>query len=194
MSEEIKVSDSAREAAKIFFDCHPDYPLWPAEAKLEYAAKQYQLGIANLCEIHKQEKERIECAAKTRERGIREEAQKTLDELAQCKADLSLRKEHMAQSATVERLQHAVGVALRDIIINAQKACEDCDAPTMERIKELEKDKVRLDWLNSTGRWIRVWSLESGARNFNLHDGEGGFIETDNLRSAIDAAMNKEGE
>ena len=33
MNDEIKISEQAREAARIYFDCHPDSPQWTSEVE-----------------------------------------------------------------------------------------------------------------------------------------------------------------
>lgn len=77
------------------------------------------------------------------------------------------------------------------IFRNAQKACEDCDAPTMAEAAELRKDKERWDWLEKNTpkeSYHNNWRVQAGDEesNYGLVRGCG---KPSALRQAIDAAM-----
>lgn len=67
----------------------------------------------------------------------------------------------------------------------AQKACDECDAPTMLEVKALREDKARLDWLE--GQVNRGFYNHSTGRTelsaFSCYE-----VKTKGLRAAIDAA------
>ena len=72
-----------------------------------------------------------------------------------------------SQNPEIEKLR-----AENETLRNAQKACEDCDGPTLEEVKqlraenaELRKDKARLDWLERHIYKLSAvkWSVEHGA-------------------------------
>ena len=107
---------------------------------------------------------------------------KTADEwLAECPEELD--GDIMQQIVGQERFRK---VFPADFI---QRIQSDARADLEQRVKELEKDKARLDWLASINNADRLYSLDGG---FMITDDYGAGEVYSTIRQAIDAAMKEE--
>lgn len=88
------------------------------------------------------------------------------------------------------RVENASLRQQNEIFRSAQKACEDCDAPTMSEVQALRADKARLDWLE--GQVHRGFYNHATGRT-ELTEMSCHAIKTHGIRATIDAARKEAG-